>query len=309
MSKTLVVVPSIRPSCHEEFVKKWTPLFEKHNVYFVTVWDGDEPRIQFQDVHVGKIKDLLTEDEQELIYNRTDSVRNAGFLWAAKNRIQFDNVITLDDDVYPLPDTDPIADLIEPLGKWDSISWFNTLLGGEEKVRGFPYVVRAEAQIQISHAGWLEVPDYDGPTQLYLTPKEITEPEKYKNPQFYKGVVPKGCLCCFCGMAVAFTKKAMPEVYYAPMGSAVNLHRFGDIWMGINLKRTCDERNWAIYYGNAMVHHSRASDVFKNLSQESEGLRLNELYWKSESDNYYFKLYEDRRLRYRAVMEKLLAKD
>jgi len=303
---TCCVIPSVRPHHLKQFKEAWKDLFAQHRITLVVVVDGEEPRIEVDGVEVGPVSKVLHKDDQNLIFNRTDSVRSAGFLWAAEH-LKPDTFTSFDDDVMPLPGEDALADLLAPLRTHVSISWLNTLLGGEAYVRGFPYKVRAEAQVQVSHAGWVTTPDYDAPTQLYLTPQSITNPEKYSKPKFFVGPVPKGVNCCWCGMAVAFTKEAAPFVYYAPMGHKVDLHRFGDIWCGLSLKRACDERNWAIYYGNAIVNHSRASDVFKNLAQEAEGLRLNEDWWEQgDSIHPYFPEYKRLREQFQTRMTQLL---
>ena len=40
-NKLVVVTPTNRPESHAQFVKAWTPLFEKHKVTLITVWDGE----------------------------------------------------------------------------------------------------------------------------------------------------------------------------------------------------------------------------------------------------------------------------
>src|SRR5262249_8041759 len=43
--KITVVVPTIRPERMEQFREDWEPLFAKHNVTLITVFDGEEPRV------------------------------------------------------------------------------------------------------------------------------------------------------------------------------------------------------------------------------------------------------------------------
>lgn len=81
-------------------------------------------------------------------------------------------------------------------------------------------------------------------------------------------------------------------MYYAPMGHKVGLDRFADIWLGITLKRVCDENDWAIVTGYSTVTHNRASNVWKNLQKEAKGLELNEGFWKGEADDPYFATYK-----------------
>jgi hypothetical protein len=297
------VVPTVRPQLFEAFRSGWQRLFDRHGVKLVAVFDGEpeEQRIVCDGEDVGRVSDVLHPDDRELVFHKTDSCRNAGFLWAAEH-LAPTTFLSLDDDVLPIEGTDPVADLIEPLRKPCSISWMNTLSGSDQPlVRGFPYGVRNEAAVQVSHAGWVGSLDLDGPTQLMLS----ADPPTTAN--FFKGPLPRGVLAPFCGMAVAFTEQVAPHVYYAPQGPRTPFNRFGDIWLGVNLKRVCDANDWAIYYGNAVVNHTRASDVFKNLSQEAEGLRVNETWWK-EGDGVhpYFAEYEGLRARYGERMCDLL---
>lgn len=304
--KPVCVVPTVRPQLYESFLAAWDEHFRWHRVDVVTVWDGDSPRISYNGVDQGSIDDILHPADRALIFNRTDAVRNAGFLWAAQH-VGFDAVVTLDDDVRPLPDTDPIGDLLEPLHTRVPISWLNTLLGGEPFVRGIPYAVRAEAEVHLSHANWVTVPDYDGPTQLYLTPQAISKPQQYQYPAFYVGPIPKGVYSAVCGMSIAFTARAAPHMYFAPMNGDTGFHRFGDIWMGIAAKKVFDANNWAFYYGSATVSHSRASDVYKNCAQEAEGIRVNETWWSDgDSVHPYFQQYRDLRNQYAMRMADLL---
>ena len=56
--------------------------------------------------------------------------------------------------------------------------------------------------------------------------------------------------------------------------------RFGDIWSGIIAKRICDHLGWAVGTGTPYIHHDRASDPFKNLRKEANGIELNETFWE-----------------------------
>lgn len=300
MPKLICVLPCIRPSCHAEFLSKWKPLFDRHQIQLITTWDGEEPSLEIDGKVIGKVKDVLPEDEQGLVFNFTDSCRNSGFLWAARN-LDFDYCLSFDDDTSPVDGRDAIQEHLDVLGRKVSLSWMNTGHGDSPLFRGFPYRVRSEATVELSHSCWFRVPDLDAATQLYLTGNIKPEYE------FFKGVIPRGVLAPICGMGLAFSRKAMPFCYYAPMGKKVGIHRFGDIWMGISLKREFDQRNYAIYTGNSIINHDRASNVFKNLSDESVGVGLNEDWWeKGDSIDLYFPVYKQLREQYQTRMEQLL---
>lgn len=277
MERIAVIVPTIRPERIQEFKKDWQELFNKHNVELVIVWDGDIPVVEYQ----SKKHDLyeVMGDNFDVIYNKSDCVRNLGFYFAYKN-INPDYYITLDDDVSPFGDT--IQDHISVLKRRMPITkWINTLK--EIYPRGYPYGIRNEAPVMVSHGLWNTVLDLDAPTQLVVG-------ADFKS-DYNKLSVPKGCYIPFCGMNVAFRKEALPYMYYAPMGHLVELDRFADIFLGITLKDKLDEKNWALVTGYAEVIHKRASNVFTNLIKEAKGLVMNENF----GEDSYFKLYKTER--------------
>lgn len=315
MSKIVCVVPSIRPAEMSAFVEAWTPLFDKHGVQLVTVWDGENPVVQWTDFPSRKsnqIGNLRTLQNKDIFYRFTDSVRNLGFYYVAASLPDTEYVLTLDDDVRPLPGEDPIRAHLEVLNKRVSLSWMNTALGGDPFLRGVPYKTREDSRVMLSHGTWVGTPDFDGETQLAI------EREKGEVPyslDYYVGPVPRYAYFPLCGMNVMIRLDALPYLYYAPMGpdtGVPNLHRFGDIWMGIHLKREFDMMAWACYTGGATVLHSRKSDAEKNVVQEKLGREWNEVYYKittgfESAENHpsityelmqYYRAYKDARHRY-----------
>jgi len=279
MSKIAVVVPTIRIECLQRFGEAWGSLFNKYNVERIYVYDGDKPCIQ----HNGEVREL----ESDLVYNYNDGVRNLGFLYIAQNLPEVEYIVTLDDDTTPYRDT--IADHISALNMRVPLHWMST---ASLYVRGIPYNVREEAEVVLSHGVWHGVADWDAPTQLVLGNRPLS---------FYRGGIPKGVFYPLCGMNIAFKRKMLPYMYYAPMGKKIGLDRFADIWCGIESKKVIDENNWAVVTGYSAVNHERASNVWKNLQKEAKGLELNENYGQDD----YFKLYEERRTAWRDTILKL----
>jgi reversibly glycosylated polypeptide/UDP-arabinopyranose mutase len=119
------------------------------------------------------------------------------------------------------------------------------------------------------------------------------------------GPIPKGVFYPMCGMNIAFKRKMLPYMYFAPMGHRVGMDRFGDIWCGIESKKVIDKKGWAVITGLASVKHKRASNVFTNLVKEAKGLGLNETYWKGDKTDPYFKLYADCRKRWKTMIQNL----
>ena len=306
-AKIVCVVPSIRPERMKVFRDAWDPLFRKHGVKLVTVWDGERPALAIDgQAHRVLSEHLVPAAEQDLFARGTDAVRNFGFVWATREGADY--VLTLDDDLVPPDGCDPIAGHLAVLRRKVPLSWMNTADGNDLYLRGVPYAVRTEAPVHLSHGVWVEVPDFDAPTQLLLSGGQAGVPRVLS---YYRGPVPTGVLFPLCGMNVMVTAEALPLLYYAPMGPDCGfpeLNRFADIWMGVALKRAFDARGWACYTGASTVVHARASDVFKNLAQEAEGLRLNERWWR-EGDGVhpYFPEYARKRERYRGLIESIQA--
>jgi reversibly glycosylated polypeptide / UDP-arabinopyranose mutase len=280
-----IVIPTIRPESYKRFEKGWKDLIKKHHAELVTVWDGNKPKLK----HGGYLysaEDVLGKDAN-LIYNLNDGVRNLGFAFVARF-LDSKMIITLDDDTLPLGDT--VQDHIDTLDKKVPITWFTT---ASHFMRGFPYAVREEAEVVLSHGVWEGFKDWDAPTQLVKGNRDV---------EFYKGPIPKGVYYPMCGMNIAFKRKLLPYMYYAPMGHRVGLDRFADIWLGIESKKVIDKKGWAVYSGGAKVRHERASNVWKNLQKEARGLEMNENYGVDD----YFKLYKEKREKWEGVIKKWL---
>lgn len=287
-----VVVPTLesRAEIFKKFEKAWEPLFKKHNVTFIVIYDSDCPYGTYYNYANDEDDTILWNNP--LIYTKNDGVRNAGFLAIAKEFHEIEVIITLDDDVLPLGD--PIQDHLDALASRVPISWMST---ASEYMRGFPYGIRDEAEVVLSHGVWQGVKDWDAPTQLVMGNRDVT---------FYKGPIPKGVFYPMCGMNIAFKRKMLPYMYFAPMGYKVGLDRFADIWLGIESKRVIDKKGWAVVSGYATVRHERASNVWKNLQKEARGLELNEGFWKGDATDPYFKEYKGKRLAWQKLISSLL---
>lgn len=308
--KIAVVVPTIREENYRDWSEAWESLFEKHEAHLFTVYDGDwkDQEVRWRDCGVKYLRtcmwtrrDLVNPGwPHDFICHRNSSCRNLGFLAAATVDREYDVILTLDDDVFPLEGTDPIQEHIDALDRRVPISWFATVT---PYMRGFPYGVREEAPVMVSHGVWEDVPDLDAPTQLVLGKVR---------PSFYCGPVPKGIYSPICGMNLAFRREALPYVYFAPVAHVDGCQRFDDIWMGLFLTRACAEKNWAIYSGAAVCRHARASNVWKNLQREAVGLELNEKLWQcTDIQDWelhpFFKSYHRYRLLWKEHIERIQA--
>ena len=295
-SNIAVVVPTVRPECWERFVGGWIHLLEKHNSFSIRVQDGDNPLLVCEtpnSIDKKSLKDVMGKDS-DLIFNKNDGVRNLGFAYIAKFLPEVDTIITLDDDTLPIDGQDPIQQHLEALNIRFPLGWMST---ASDYVRGMPYWNRNQSECVVSHGVWQGWMDWDAPTQLVKGNRQL---------DFYKGVIPKGVYFPMCGMNVAFKRKMLPYMYYAPMGYKVGIDRFADIWLGIHLRRICDDNEWSIATGYSTVRHERASNVWANLKKEVQGLEINEHLFEGVEDDPYFKIYNRCRKRWEKLIRESL---
>lgn len=285
-----IVVPTMesRKEIYEKFLEAWKPLFDKHKVCLLKVTDGEIPTVTLG----SKTYDInsIMGSHARLIFNKNDGVRNLGFAFIAKFMPTITKIITLDDDVLPYGDS--IQGHLDALNaKVPLCNWINTLK--DVYPRGFPYGIRSQAPVMVSHGLWNTVLDLDAATQLVMGTDVKSDYNKF--------AVPRGVYIPFCGMSVAFNREVLKYMYYAPMGPRVGLDRFADIYMGVVLKDKLDSLNWAMVTGYSEVIHNRASNVFNNLMKEAKGLSLHET-WNDD----YFKLYAKKRKAWEKLINKYI---
>lgn len=268
-----VVVPTIRDM--RPFMEAWRSLFDKHNIELLVIHDGEHPMVKNHTVGdvMGEYKDCLV--------NFNGGIRNLGFAYVAKYLPEVDIIITLDDDTIPIGD--PIQDHLDILNQKVPVSWMST---ASEYMRGFPYLIRDEAEVVLSHGVWEGVADWDAPTQLVKG--------GHRPIDFPKMPIPKGIYFPMCIMNVAFKRKMLPYMYQAPPVPEMNIGRTDDIFCGILAKREIDQQGWAAVTGYAKVHHERASNVYANLNKEAKTIELMEVYWKGDESHPYFKIYREK---------------
>lgn len=254
------------------FTEAWRPLFVVHQVEVVIVKDGENPTVN------DKTLEEVMGDKSEAIVNLNGGVRNLGFAYVAKYLPDVQYIITLDDDEVPIGD--PIADHIAALNMRVPTSWMST---ASEYMRGFPYAIREEAEVVLSHGVWEGVADWDAPTQLVNGNRPVVFPRM---------PIPKGIYFPMCSMNLAFKRCMLPYIYHAPWALGVN--RFDDIFAGITAKQAIDRNNWAAVTGYSRVNHQRASNTFTNLKHEAPGIELNETFYLGEKSHPYFKIYEEK---------------
>lgn len=289
MRKISVIVPTVtgREETFSGFIEVWKPLFDKHSVEFIKVLDGEVPEVQVAGREIVNVDEIMGE-YKDVISNFNGGVRNLGFAYVAKYLPEIEVIITLDDDTRPIGDT--IQDHLNALDQRVPVSWVST---ASEYMRGFPYGIREEAEVVLSHGVWENVADWDAPTQLVLG--------SHRPVDFPKMPIPKGALFPMCGMNIAFKRKLLPVMYQAPFWLEQGIGRVDDIICGIYSKKEIDKQGWAAVTGYARVWHERASNVYKNLKLEAASIELFEqVATGDESSDYIQKVYFPKLKRWQA---------
>jgi len=280
--RVALVVPSIRRESFSRFVAEWRPTGMLDRVDLILV--EDNPRKTFTPSVTDVAQHFCWEDIDMhawswIIPRRSDTVRSFGYWWAWSQGYGF--LQTLDDDCYPAKGYEQL-DLLHR-GMLQRTRWFNTL--NSVRPRGVPYRNLGSRPVHVNHGIWQGVLDYDAPQQL-VDPV----PETYTHDN---RIVPHGAFFPFCGMNVMWRRETIPLSYHLLMGQIKSVRRgfegfteplpfdrMGDIWCGIIQKRICDHLGWVVSTGTPHIHHDRASDPFKNLRKEANGIEQNETFWE-----------------------------
>ena len=111
---------------------------------------------------------------------------------------------------------------------------------------------------------WLDVGDYCAVRQLAFN----KTPMQYIRKRIY------GNYFSLCGMNLAFRPND-----WQPWCNFIDVPRFDDIWMGWLWQKEAYRRGYCFNLSGPMVRHSRQSNVWKNLLDESVHLEKSETLW------------------------------
>lgn len=273
-----IVIPTIRSL---DFLEQWREFFEPYHL--IVIQDGDPsrtvgvpPGFNYSLYNRTDIENTLGADLASCISFKDSACRCFGFLVSKKKYIY-----TIDDDCFVA--NDPSGEKINALEQHirnlltpSTPYFFNTLYDpfrqGSDFVRGYPFSLREGVPTAISHGLWLNIPDYDAPTQL-VKPAE-------RNQTYVDAVmtIPKGSLFPMCGMNLAFDREAIgAAMYFGLMGDGQPLGRYDDMWAGWCCKVICDHLGLGVKTGLPYIWHSKASNPFVNLKKEYKGI-----FWQEE---------------------------
>lgn len=277
-----IVIPTIR---NLEFLEMWRPFFEKYHM--IIIQDGDPSRtvkvpegFDYEIFNRNDIEKALG-DKAWCISFKDSACRCFGYAVSKKKYIY-----TIDDDCFVAKtpsgeDINALEQHIKNLLTPSTPFFFNTLYDpytpGSDFVRGYPFSMREGAPTAVSHGLWLNIPDYDAPTQM-VKPKE-------RNERYVDAVltIPKGTLFPMCGMNLAFNRELIgPAMYFGLMGEGYPIGRYDDMWAGWCVKVICDHLGLGVKTGLPYIWHSKASNPFVNLKKEYNGI-----FWQEKTIPFF----------------------
>ncbi|KAK4484038.1 hypothetical protein RD792_011253 [Penstemon davidsonii] len=264
-----IVIPTIR---NLDFLEMWRPFFEQYHL--IIVQDGDPSKVikvpEGFDYELYNRNDInrILGPKASCISFKDSACRCFGYMVSKKKYIY-----TIDDDCFVAKDPsgkdiNALQQHIENLLSPSTPLFFNTLYDpyreGADFVRGYPFSLREGVPTAVSHGLWLNIPDYDAPTQLVKPHAVMT--------------IPKGTIFPMCGMNLGFNRDLIgPAMYFGLMGDGQPIGRYDDMWAGWCTKVICDHLNLGVKTGLPYIWHSKASNPFVNLKKEYKGI-----YWQEE---------------------------
>lgn len=206
------------------------------------------------------------------------SCRYFGYLVSRKKYI-----IAIDDDCIPAKDDkgeliDAVAQHITNLTTPATPFFFNTLYDpfckGADFVRGYPFSLRSGVQCGLSCGLWLNLADYDAPTQA-LKPGQ-------RNSRFVDAVltVPARAMLPVSGINIGFDRQlvgpAMVPAFRLAKEGKFRWETVEDIWSGMCVKVICDHLGYGVKSGLPYVWRNERGNAVESLKKEWEGVKLME---------------------------------
>lgn len=282
-------------------IRHWEKLFYKHEVTTIIVVDGEIPRLwikKYEHHNINKPYEKLEDNwylnYRKIIFRRSESVRNLGFLYASSLRPTY--VLTIDDDVIPFNDTDPIQEHLNVLLKRTNFRWMNYLIGDEPYIKGIPDHDKNGVTIVLSHGVVTNYLNYDAKTVLDIQKNSYSIP---KPIPYYFGTIPHQVFYPLSSANVMIHSSILPYFYFAPMGSdtAEQLFGYGSVWLGVTLKRVTDRKKFAWHVTRSLVEKTSPPETLEQLHMRLEKESLAREWCESQGDlcqnrNRYVRMYD-----------------
>ncbi len=271
----IVVIPNHLDNL--DFIKEWDEL-KQHEI--IIVQDiGRKPLVpKGFNITIYDHKDIEKDlgDKAWIIPTGSSACRSYGYYKAWQRKP--DHILTLDNDCYSEHPTVPywVENHIDNLESEVTLNWYNSSHKGLI-YRGFPYLIRNNSPVYLSHGLWSNVPDLDAATSLHY-PKFRLESSKEHL------VIPRYNFFPMCGMNLAWRSELTPALYFGLFGADYGFDQFDDIWAGVLVKKVLDHLDYAVLSGWPSVEHRKQSDVFVNMKKQAPGMAMNEVFWKVVRD-------------------------
>lgn len=266
----IVVIPNHLPTL--DFLKEWEEL---KLCKIIVVQDiGEKPEIpEGFNVTIYDHKDIEKDlgKNSWIIPSRTSACRSYGYYKAWQQGDEF--IATLDNDCFPETEDYWMDGHLQNLIKKVTLGWESSIPNSNLPTRGFPYKIRENSEVVLSHGLWSNVPDFDGIDML-----------KQPNLRFERclssKLIPKNNYYPMCGMNLAWKREITPLMYFGIFGPDWKIDQYDDIWAGIFSKKVLDHLNYGVVSGYPSVEHRKQSNAFINLEKQAPGLMLNEELWQ-----------------------------
>ncbi|KAK1270718.1 putative UDP-arabinopyranose mutase 5 [Acorus gramineus] len=264
------------------FMEEWRRIFSRFHL--IVVKDPDlEENLQIPpgfDYHVYTKSDMdqILGSTTTAISFSGHSCRYFGYLVSRKKYI-----VSVDDDCIPARDDqghliDPVAQHISNLIHPATPFFFNTLYdpyrNGSDFVRGYPFSLRSGVNCVLSCGLWLNLADYDAPTQA-VKPDE-------RNHRYIDAVltVPARAMMPVSGINIGFNREVMgpalfPGLRFSGEGK-IRWETMEDIWCGMCAKVVCDHLGLGVKSGLPYVWRGDSGDALESVKREWEGVKLME---------------------------------
>ncbi|GFZ05924.1 alpha-1,4-glucan-protein synthase family protein [Actinidia rufa] len=264
------------------FMEEWRPIFSRYHLIIVKDPDlKEELKVAggFNvNVYTKSDIDRVVGSSSSTVLFSGYSCRYFGYLMSRKKYI-----ISVDDDCSLAKDNkgnmiDIVAQHVSNLTTPATPFFFNTLFDpyrkGADFVRGYPFSLRNGVACALSCGLWLNLADYDAPTQA-LKPG-------HRNYRYVDAVltVPTRMMMPVSGINIGFDRELVgPALLPALRLAAEGKFRWEtveDIWCGMCVKVVCDHMGIGVKSGLPYVWREERGDAVESLKKEWEGVKLME---------------------------------
>lgn len=269
--RAIVVVPNHLPNL--DFLSEWDEL--KHVPIIVVQDIGDKPEVPegFTDVTIYDHDDIKKDlgVDAWIIPTQSSACRAYGYYKAWQRNPEI--IVTLDTDCFPDRPGDYWLDQhYNLLHDFATLDWQPT--HPDIFTRGFPYDIRDQAPVMLSHGLWSNIPDLDAPSMLHF-------PKLRFRPTSQSEVIRRYNYFPMCGMNLAWRTELTPAMWFGLFGKSVGFDQYDDIWAGILVKKVMDHLGWAVRSGAPSVEHRKQSNKYVNLRKQAPGFEMNEYFWQA----------------------------